>query len=562
MKKRNKKRDLMALGLTIIILILLNFVGSFVFYRFDLTSEKRYTLSDATKNLLSKLNDQVYVKVYLEGEFPAGFKLLRNETKEMLDEFRRYSNDNIEYEFINPSANTDKQQQIEVFKQLKQKGLRGQRIEDADETKKTVQTVWPGALVSYKGHEMAWNLLKTQTGKSSESQLNASIQGLEYEFASCIRNLSVLMKPDIAFIEGQDELDTLAVKDITTALEEFYEVKRITINEHLDALKDLKAIIIAKPDSSFSEKDKFIIDQYIMKGGKVLWAIDPLYTSVDSLRKNRQTMAVPYDLNLDDMLFKYGVRINQNMVLDAQCAGLNVRNERGDIVPAPWIFFPLAAPSDAHPITKNLDVVKMEYTGSIDTVSAKGIKKTILLQSSKYSKTIITPVRVDLNYLGIQVPEEEFQNPHQPLAVLLEGKFKSIFENRPFLPNQQMDEEFKKQIGFQTSGVDTKMIVISDGDIIKNDLLPGARKPLPLGMDRFGQTYGNKNFIMNCMNYLCDDSGLISVRSRELTLRLLDKKKVKNERLKWELINTFVPLLLIILFGVIQNFRRKRKYAG
>ncbi len=568
MKKngRNKKRDLSALGLTIIILILLNFVGSFVFHRFDLTSEKRYTLSDATKKLLSKLNDQVYVKVYLEGEFPAGFKLLRNETKEMLDEFRRYSNDNVEYEFINPSANPDKQQQIEVFKQLKKKGLHGQRIEDTDETKKTVQTVWPGAIVSYKGHEMAWNLLKTQTGKSAESQLNSSIQGLEYEFASCIRNLSVLMKPDIAFIEGQDELDTLAVKDITTALEEFYVVKRVAINEHLDALKDLKAIIIAKPDSSFSEKDKFIIDQYIMKGGKVLWAIDPLYTSIDSIKKNQQTMAVPYDLNLDDLLFKYGVRINQNLVLDVQCGALPINKAmRGDapnIVPAPWIFFPLAAPSDAHPITKNLDVVKMEYAGSIDTVGAKGIKKTILLQSSKYSKTIMAPVRVDLNYLGGQPDETKFQDSYRPLAVLLEGKFKSIFENRPFLPNQQMDEEFKKQIGFQTSGVDTKMIVISDGDIIKNDLLPGSGKPLPLGMDRFGQTYGNKNFIMNCINYLCDDSGLISVRSRELTLRLLDKKKVKNERLKWELINTFVPLLLIILFGLIQNWRRKRKYAN
>ncbi len=546
---------------------MLNYVGSFVFHRFDLTSEKRYTLSDATKSLLGKLNDVVYVKVYLEGDFPAGFKMLRNETKEMLDEFRTYSNDNIEYEFINPSANPDKKQNEEVYRQLYKKGLRPRPIEDNTDNKKTEQVLWPGAIVTYKGHEIAWNLLKTQIGKSAENQLNLSIQSLEYEFASCIRNLSQVIRPEIAFIQGHDELDTTDVKDIAHALEEFYIVKRITLKEQLNALDGIKAIIIAKPDSSFSEKDKLIIDQFIMKGGKVLWAIDPLYTSWDSIRKLGETMAVPYELNLDNMLFKYGVRINQNLVIDMKCSALPInkamRGEPPNIALMPWIFSPLASPVNNHPITKNLDVVKTDFGSSIDTISALGIKKSILLQSSRDSKTLAAPVRISLDFLRHELNPKAFINPYQTIGVLLEGKFKSVFENRVFLADPKQDEEFKKEMKYTATGLENKMIVLSDGDILKNDVQTSSGKPYPLGFDKYtNQMYGNRNFILNCMNYLCDDSGLISVRNRELTLRLLDKKKVENERMKWQLINTFVPLLLIILFGIIQHYRRKRKYAA
>ncbi len=566
MIKRNKKRDLLSLGLAIVIMIMLNYVGSFMFHRFDLTSEKRFTLADATKNLLGKLNDVVYVKVYLEGDFPAGFKMLRNETKEMLDEFRTYSNDNIEYEFINPSANPDKKQNEEIYKQLYKKGLRPRPIEDNSENKKTEQVLWPGAIVSYKGHEIAWNLLKTQVGKSSESQLNLSIQSLEYEFASCIRNLSVVMQPQIAFIQGHDELDTTQVKDLTAALQEFYIVKRITLNEQLDALDGIKAIIIAQPDSSFSEKDKLILDQFIMKGGKVLWAIDPLYTSWDSIRKNGETMGVPYDLNLDNMLFKYGVRINQNLVIDLKCSSIPInvamRGEPPNIILRPWIFSPLATPVNTHPITKNLDVVKSDFCSTIDTISASGIKKSIILQSSKECKTLIAPVRVSIGFAHQDPKVEFFTDPPQTLAVLLEGKFKSVFENRVFLADPKLDAEFKKEMKYTPTGVDNKMIVISDGDILKNDVQASTGKAYPLGYDKYSnQMYGNRNFVLNCMNYLCDDSGLISVRNRELTLRLLDKKKVQAERVKWQLVNTFVPLLLIIAFGIFQNYWRKRKYS-
>jgi ABC-2 type transport system permease protein len=559
--KSNKKRDITALGLAIIILILLNFLGSFVFHRFDLTSEKRYTLSDATKKIVSELNDVVYVKVYLEGDFPSGFKRLRNETKEMLDEFRAYSNDNIEYQFINPSQSADKKEQNEIYKQLYDKGLQPTNLEVKEESGTSQQILFPGAIVSYKGREMPWQLLKTQMGQSSEGQLNNSIQALEYEFASCIRNLTTPIRPEIGFIEGHGELDTLSLNDIKNALGEFYLLKRVKINAQLNALSGLKAIIIAKPDTSFSEKDKFIIDQFVMNGGKILWAIDPLYTSIDSLRKSGGTMALPFDLKLEDMFFKYGVRINPNMIMDMQSSAIPVNKAFQGQQPRfelmPWMFSPLIMPTGNHPIVKNLDVIKIDFGSSIDTLEAKGITKTILLNTSKFSKTLNSPVRVDMRMVNLKPDENQFRDSYRPVAVLLEGEFESLFKNR--IPPQIANDS---AIGFKEKGIKTKMIVISDGDIIRNEVQYSSGKTYPLGYDIYTQqTYGNKNFILNCVNYLCDDSGLISVRARELTLRLLDKKKVKNERLKWQIFNTGLPLLLLFLFGVIHNFIRKRKYT-
>jgi len=326
-------------------------------------------------------------------------------------------------------------------------------------------------------------------------------------------------------------------------------------------LDGLKAIVIAKPDSSFSEKDKFIIDQFVMKGGKVLFAIDPLYTSIDSLRKSGITVAVPYDLNLDDLLFKYGVRINPNMILDLQSSAIPVnkalRGQQPRFELAPWLFSPLIMPTGNHAIIKNLDLIKIEYGASIDTIAAKGITKSILLNTSRYTKTFNAPVRVSLGMIRQKPNEEMFTNSYQPVAVLLEGEFESVFKNR-IAPKIATDSA----IGFKDHGIKTKMIVISDGDIIRNDVQYSTQKPFPLGYDPYTkQTYGNKNFILNCINYLCDDSGLISVRARELTLRLLDKKKINNEKLKWQIINTVAPLLVILLFGIIHTIWRRRKYG-
>lgn len=557
----NKRRDITALILAIVILLLVNFLGSYVFHRFDLTSEKRYTLSDATKNLLGQINDVVYVKVYLEGEFPAGFKRLRNETREMLDEFRIYANDNIEYEFINPNANSDKKQREEIYRQLFKKGLQPTNLEVKEESGVSQQIIFPGAIISHKGREIPWQLLKTNMGQSPEVQLNSSVQALEYEFASCIRNLTTVIKPQIGIIEGHGELDTLALKDIREALSEFYIVKQVSINEQLKALNGLKAIIIAKPDTIFSEKDKFIIDQYVIKGGKVLWAVDPLFTPLDSLRRSSRTMAVPNDIHLDDMFFKYGVRINPTMILDLQSSAIPVNKSLVGQQPRfelmPWVFSPLLLPKSEHPIVKNLDVIKADFVASIDTIDVKGVKKTILLETSKYSKVLNAPVRVDLRMVNMTPDERQFTDAYRSVALLLEGEFQSVFKNR--IPPQITADS---AIDYKDQGVSTKMIVISDGDIIRNEVQYSTGKYFPLGYDIYTkQTYANKDFILNCVNYLCDDSGLISVRARDLTLRLLDKKKLKNERFKWQIVNTAMPLLVVLLFGVVYAYNRKRKYA-
>jgi ABC-2 type transport system permease protein len=571
-KVNKKRRDLINLVLVFVIIVLINFISSFVFKRFDLTEEKRYTLSPVTRDLLAHLDDVVLFKVYLDGEFPAGFVHLKNETKEMLDEFRAYSKF-VEYEFINPTANPDKKQQEAVFKQLYEEGIQPTNLESKDENGTRQQYIFPGAMVSYRGRQLPVQLLKTQKGTPPEEQLNGSIESLEYELSNVIRKLKMTIKPKIAFIEGHGELDTLHTEDIMLSLSEYYKVERATINGNLRSLVDTlsndtafipkyKAIVIAKPDSAFSEKDKYLIDQYIMYGGKVLWLIDPTYTPLDSLKRNGFTMSLPNATNLDDLLFKYGVRVNPNLIQDLNCARVPVNKAIAGAQPRfvlePWIFFPLIGPAitDKHPIVKNLDLIEFQFVSSIDTIAAKGIKKTILLQSSKYTKLVSSPARVDLRIVNLRQDERQFTKSFQPVSVLLEGSFESAYKDRIAASIRE-----NKKFGFRENSRPTKMIVVSDGDVIRNDYQHS--QIVPLGYDMYmGQMFGNKNFILNCVNYLCDDAGLISVRTREIKLRLLDKKKIKNEEMSWRVSNTALPIALIIVFGLSRFYLRKKKYSS
>jgi len=558
----NKKRDLINLVLSMIILILLNYVAKFVFHRFDLTSEKRFTLTASSKQLAKNLDDVVFVKVYLDGEFPGapGFKRLKDATKELMDEFRAYGGDNITYEFIDPNAFTDKKQQQDLFKQLTQKGLQATNLEVKGEKGLNQQLIFPGAIISYHGQETAWQLLKTQMYVSPDEQLNNSIQSLEYEFSNNVRKLSTGMKPRVAFIDGQHELDTLQLEDITNSLEEYYSVVHVKINHKLKSLDGIKTIIIAHPDTAFDEKDKFIIDQFVMKGGNSLWLLNPVYVSYDSLTKSAFTLGIENPLNITDLLFKYGVRVNLNLIQDLECSKLPVNKalagQQPDWKMMPWIFSPLIIPTEQHPIVKNLDVIKLDFASSIDTIASADVHKTILLKTSRYTRLINAPVRINLAMVNIRPDENQFRKAYQPVSVLMEGKFESLYKNR--LPPKIARDS---AIGFREKGKFSKMIVVSDGNIIRNGIDRNGQV-LPLGYDRFtGKMFGNKNFILNCVNWLCDDSGLMSARAREIKLRLLNKKKVLSERMQWQLINTTVPIGLVILAGFILFYIRRKKYA-
>lgn len=562
-KKYNVVRqNVVNFTLSLFIIICINVIGSFLFTRLDLTSEKRYTLSAATKKLLKNLDDVVYFKIYLDGDLPAGFKRLRNETREMLNQFRAYS-DNIQYELVDPYESGDKTQFKNLYKQLVQKGLQPTSLSVKNTEGTTQQTIFPGAIVSYKERELPLQLLNTQIGIAAESVLNNSIQSLEYNLSSTIKKLAVVTKPKIAFLEGQGELDKYETGDISTSLADYYNVDRVTISHQLKALKDFKAIIIAKPDSLFDIKDKFIIDQYIMKGGKVLWLIDPVFASMDSLRTNDATVGISQKLGIEDMLFTYGVRLNYDLVQDLDAMPIPVKT--GNIGNQPqlsymsWYFFPVVMPFVKHPIVNNLNAVKFEFVSSIDTLKSKDVTEQVLLTSSQYSRTLNTPVTISLDIMKTEPDERLFKKSNIPLAVLLEGKFTSVFKNR-------VTDTISKDTGidFREESVPTQMIVVSDGDIIKNQVQTygGVKYPLPLGYDKYTtETFGNKDFLLNCIDYMCDDSGLMEVRSRELKLRLLDKTKITKQKLTVQVVNIGVPVFIVLLFGLIHGFIRRRRYT-
>lgn len=543
------------------ILILLNFTGSFLFKRFDLTSEKRYTLAASTKKLLKELDDVVYIKVYLQGNFNPAFTRLRNETKEILDEYRAYSGDKIEYEFVNPLDNPNKEEVENLEKQLYQKGIMPEQIIDRSSQKVSETYIWPGALVNYKGTETVWQIYKKQVGFPQEQSINNSVQELEYGLSNSIRKTQIMRKPEVLFIEGHGELDTIYCADFMNSLTEYYNVSRIKMNNKLYALKGADAIVIAQPDSAFTEKEIFLIDQFIMHGGKALWLVDPVYINRDTLNTNGYTLGFKNELNLDEILFKYGVRLNPIMVQDLQCARvpINVGFKKGqpDFQPFPWMYYPLLLPVSTHPIVKNLDLIRTEFIGTLDTVFARDVNKTILLQTSKYTKTQTTPTRINVGMIRYRPDEKQYTNSFQNVACLLEGRFESVYKNR--IPSVFMQDS---AFDIMEKSKPTRMIVVADGDIAKNEYQRSSGRVMPVGFDSYmNEQFANKTFLLNCMNYLLDDEGLLQLRSREVKLRLLDKKKIAQQTSKWKMINVGMPLAVILLFGLIRFYIRRRKYS-
>lgn len=562
---KRKKQNISQLTLLILSIVLITYISTFFFYRIDLTSEKRYTLSPLTRKLLRNLDDIVYIKIYLDGKLNVPFKKMQKSIMEILDEFKVLAKDNLEYELINPFDNANLRIRNDVINELYNKGLNPENIISKDKEGGTYeQLVFPGVLITYKDIELPVNLLKNNPGLNDEESINNSIQNLEYAFISEIRNITNRVIEKIAFIEGHGELNEFNVGDITKELANYFQVDRGKIGGNPGILDKYKAIIIAKPTKRFSEQDKFVIDQYIMNGGKVMWIIDAVEVSLDSL-VNGTTVAMANNLNIEDLLFRYGVRLNPKLIQDIQCNILLVNvaliGNNPKFIPAPWLYFPLISCPATHPITKSINMIKTEFINPIDTIAArKSIKKIVLLKSSENSNLIEAPAMIKLEDIGKDVNKEDFNNSYQPVAVLLEGQFESAFKNRiltEYYPDNMPD--------FKESSIENKMIVISDGDIIRNDTKRTAKGTLilPLGFDRnTKQTFGNKDFILNAIHYLTDNTGLINIRSKEIKLRLLDRAKINDERTKWILINTMVPIIIIILFGIIYNYIRKLKYTS
>ena len=568
---KNRNNDIIQLISIFIIIILINIIGSMVFHRFDLTQEGRYSLSKASKKLLSEIEDYIYIEVYLEGDFPAGIERLSLETKQILSEFKT-QNDFIQFTFINPTESKDDKTRNEILKQLYEKGLKPTNLQVKNGDSYTEKIIIPGAIVKFGANEIAVQLLKNQIASSPDQNLEQSIRELEYEFTNAIKQLRSSLKPSIGFLKGHGELDGIEIKDLRNSLTQQYSVDEIDLREFevdslgkpnlkkkLRELKLKKLLLIAKPKSTFENLDKYFIDQYIMNGGKVIWMIDVTNADMDSLSNKGSFIASTLrDLNLGDQLFKYGVRINSNLVQDISSSKIPIPISFVNDIPqwelVPWRYFPVSIPTLNHPITNNLNAVKFDFVSSIDTINTNTkITKTVLLHTSPYSRLVNTPYEISLQKALEQPAQNEFNIQQAPIAVLLEGTFESLFKNRI--------NKLSNELPFIKSSKPNRMLVISDGDIAQNQISRGVA--LPLGYDNYEKRqYGNKDFILNAIDYLLEEDALIAVRTRELKMRLLDTQKINLERSFWQIINLIIPIALVIVFGIFKQYARKKKYSN
>ena len=560
------------------IILLINVLFSFTDFQVDLTTDGKHSISKETELILKNLDDNIFIKVYLDGEFPAEFKHLQSEVLNLLSSFKSIASSNIDFEFINPNNSTNEKEKVDLFKQLVKQGLAPTDIEIRKAESSLNQIIFPSASIYYKDKEIAVNFLKNSVTKQASENINSSIENLEYEFISAIYHITKTKTHKIAFLEGNGELLASEVYDVNESvmqdnykLSYNYSIERFNIKEfeidsttmqgdiavQLKKLNKYKTLIIAKPTIAFNMLDKYLIDQYLMQGGKILWLIDGVNANMDSLQQNIDFIATGKNLNLSDQLFKYGVRINSNLIEDIRSTEIPIVTGYSNNIPQqsyfPWPYYPLLFSENKNPISKGLDAVKCDFPSSIDTIM-NNIKKTVLLHSSKQSRVIPTPALVSLGIL-VNPPElSSYNKKNVPIAVLLEGEFESVFKNR-ILPKNQ-------KINFIDKSNFTQMIVVSDGDLIRNNVSTNG-DIYPLAYDRFIKyTYpGNKKFIMNSVHYLCDETGLTQLKSKEIRLRLLDKEKIKNNKTLIQLINIVLPLILLGIFALIFLKLKRKRYA-
>jgi ABC-2 type transport system permease protein len=549
--------DWLTLANGFVILVLFNLLSSFIFFRVDLTEEKRYSIKMPTREILQKLEDDVYVDVYLAGELNPSFQRFQKSIRETLEEFSIYSNRKVQYNFIDPTTALSEKAQTEYMAELASKGIQPTRVFDKKEGQRIEKLIFPGAVISYGGAERGVMLLKGNKAGTPDEEINQSIEGIEFELANAIYKLSNESPKRIGLVKGHGELSGAEVAAFRNAILEVYDVDDVDLVR--GDLSSFDALVIAKPTQKFSELEKYHLDQYIMKHGNVLFLLDKLEASMDSASRE-DYFALPYNLNLDDQLFKYGVRLNLDLVQDRFSGGTPIVTGQSGSKPQvqmmEWPFFPRINRYADHPITANLDAVTLRFASSIDTVKAIGVRKTPLMFTSQYSRTVTAPVKVNITSLRKDLKPDQLNKQFIPVSYLLEGKFTSLFKNR-FLP------EGEGQSAFKDASQPAKIIVVSDGDIAKNAFNQRTGQPQPLGFDpSTGYTFANEDLLMNMLAYLTDENGLIKARNKEVKLRPLDRERIVNEKTTWQVINLVMPLVLLVTYGFVRNWMRKRRYAS
>ena len=577
-KVKNRKREhFFQFTVIVLLIVAVSVISTFIFTRLDLTSEKRYTLSKSTKEMLKKLEDVIYIKVYLEGKgLPPDYAELATKTREFLDEMRAYSK-NIEYEFIDPTKGRQPHEMNAIYGELYRKGLNPEAIQSMGVDGVNTRYVVPGAILSYRQKEVPVQLLDDDDRllQNREEIIKYSIEKLEYNIGNTIRRATNQQQAKVAFLKGHGELKNIEILKAAVAIANFYVVDSVILNNQISnifnieitdtANRDFKIesnkydlLIIAKPTKSFGNYEKYLLDQFVMRGGRLLWFIDPVFAEMDSLSNYPEMACFARDLNLEDMFFQYGIRMNTNLLQDLNALEIPVLAGNVGGQPQykyiPWYYFPIITPFIDHPIVKNLNVLRTEFVSSMDTVGVRGnLKKTVLLTTSANTKIVNTPAIVSLQTLKRRADMREFNKRHLPVAVLVEGEFNSLFSDLA-------GEEVTK-LGVIHKSEPTKMIFVSDGDMIKNQLRQD-NFAYPLGLDRFtGTVFGNKNFLLNAVNYLCDDTEILQVRSKDFKMRLLDKNKILKEKTLWQTVNLLLPILIIVVLGGVFVSIRRVRYA-
>ncbi|AOM78300.1 gliding motility-associated ABC transporter substrate-binding protein GldG [Pedobacter steynii] len=540
-------------------LILLNILAQFAYTRIDFTKEKRFTLTPKSKAILGKINTPLTITVFLEGDLPAPFKRLKNATRDLLADYKAYAGKEIKVVFKDPLSGLSIEEQDTVINNLYQSGIEPTTINIKNDAGFAQKMVFPMAMLETESQQLPLKLLQNLNASGSyEENINNSIQNLEYLFTAAIQKVLSNDHPRIGFTEGNGELSDLSLNDAINSLSESYEVGRVNLNT-IDAsgLDKLKLLIIAKPQQAFTEAEKYKINYFVMKGGRVVWAIDQVSADLDSLKGSGEQLAFNKKLNIDDLLFMYGARVNYNLIADANCVEIPLSmGQQGQIELAPWVYYPLMMPDTAHNLVRNIDAIRSEFASTVDTIGVKGLKKTVILHSSPFNKIFNTPKLLSLQMVAEQPDPRDYASIPQTLGILIEGTFPSVFLNRA------VPEGVTGNYNVPAQSKNTKMIVIGDGDVFKNQLSSKDGSAFPLGFDRYTQkNYGNKALLLNIADYLSNEDNLIALRNKEVKIRLLDKAGLRTEKLQWQIINMALPLFLLISFAIFQHYYRKHKYT-